>query len=192
MHMRLWILCLVCSLCCGFDFPWKKKTKPVTAQPPAVEMNAGYALLYDLLSDEKNVSKLLIIKKESSELENVIKAISKHSKEACEYLETIAKRDKSLNLQTSSLPPVEIQTRELISKTKGKQLLQAKGETLEFLLLLTQNEALSYGAHLATVIAAAEPDEKRKQFLDDLSRDLAALEERVLNMLLAHYKQINA
>jgi hypothetical protein len=77
----------------------------------------GYALLFNLLGDEKNVSKLLIIK-----------------------------------------------ARKSISKARAKELLTQSGKEFELRLLLSQNEALTYGAHLADVLAKAEPNERRANF----------------------------
>jgi hypothetical protein len=147
----------------------------------------GYALLFDLLGDEKNVSKLLIIKRERAELRELIKEISHRSASAHKELEAFAQADKRLNLKDRGLPGGESKTRESISKARGKQLLGDKGKEFELHLLLTQNEALTYASHLAAVIAAGEPNPARAQFLRELSHSLAQLQERVVAMLLSNY-----
>jgi hypothetical protein len=147
----------------------------------------GYALLFDLLGDEKDVSKLLIIKRERPELRNLVKEISHRSAIAHKELETFAKADKRLNLKDRALPVAESKTRESIGKARGKQLLGDKGKEFELHLLLTQNEALTYGAHLASIIAAHESNSARAQFLQELSQSLGQLQEQVVAMLLANY-----
>ena len=147
----------------------------------------GYALLFELLGDEKNVSKLLIIKRERPELRDLIRDIAQRCGTAHEELERFAQADSALNLKTNGLPAVEIGTRDAIGKTKAKQLLTESGKEFELRLLMTQHEALTYGSHLAAAIAKAETNAQRAQFLRRLSSDLEVLENRVTSMLLANY-----
>lgn len=160
----------------------------VKAEPAAV-LEHGYALLFRLMGDEKDVSKLLIIKKEKSELHDLIKEIAVRAKVAHQDLETLGNTDAHLNLKDEGLPPAEKATREAISKVKAKELLGAKGAELELLLLLSQNEALAYGSNLAGVLAASETRPKRKAFLEQLATDLDHLRGRVVTMLADHYRQ---
>ena len=66
-------------------------------------------------------------------------------------------------------------------------MLTDKGKDFEVHLLLTQNEALTYGSHLAAVIAAHEAEASRATVLRELSHSLAQLQQRVMAMLLANY-----
>ena len=147
----------------------------------------GYALLFELLGDEKNVSKLLIIKRERAELRDLIRDIARRCGQAHEELERFAKADPALNLKTNGLPAVEIGTRGAIGKTKAKQLLTESGKEFELRLLIAQHEALTYGSHLSATVAKAETNAQRAQFLRRLSSDLEVLENRVTSMLLANY-----
>ena len=147
----------------------------------------GYALLFELLGDEKNVSKLLIIKRERAELRDLIRDIAQRCGTAHEELERFAKADPAPNLKTNGLPAVEVGTRDAIGKTKAKQLLTESGKEFELRLLLTQQEALTYGSHLAATIAKSETNAQRAQILRRLSSDLEVLENRVTSMLLANY-----
>jgi hypothetical protein len=149
--------------------------------------NHGYALLFDLLGDEKNVSKLLIIKRERAELKEVVKAISHAAGEAHKQLEKFGKKDRSLNLKDMGLPGAETAARESISKAKAKELLTDKGQDFELKLLLSQNEALTYGQHLASTAAQRESNPQRQQFLQNLARELDQLRRRVVDILGAHY-----
>jgi len=149
--------------------------------------NHGYALLYDLMGDEGNVSKLLVIKRERPAFGELIKAISARSAAAHKQLEGYAKADRTLNLKDRGLPVAEVKTRESISKARGKELLTDGGKEFELNLLLAQNEALTYGAHLATVTAKAESNPERTRFLQILSDDLVQFQQRVVAMLTANY-----
>jgi hypothetical protein len=188
MNRTIFLLGFCAFLTCGFGW-FKKKEKVVTVKAePAAVLENGYALLFDLMGDEKDVSKLLIIKKETSELHELIKAIAVRAKVAHEDLETLGKADARLNLKDQGLPAAETATRQSISKMKGRELLAAKGTELELLLLLTQNEALTYGSNLTGLLAASESDAKRKAFLEQLAADLGDLRGRVVKMMLNHYR----
>src|SRR5688500_15678806 len=50
----------------------------------------GYALLFDLMGDERNVSKLLLIKRERAAVRDLIKEISDRSARAHQELEAFA------------------------------------------------------------------------------------------------------
>jgi hypothetical protein len=147
----------------------------------------GYALLYDLLGDEKNVSKLLIVKRERAELASLIKDISRVAADAHKTIEVLARLDARLNLIDRGLPRAEVATRERIAKARAKELLTDKGKDFELRLLLTQNEALIYGTHLAAAVVAEEENPDRVKFLNRLSSDLSSLQQRVVGMLATNY-----
>jgi hypothetical protein len=145
--------------------------------------NNTLALLDDLLGDEKNVSKILIIKRNSDELGILVKDISKTAGDGAKMLEVLAKTQPGLNLKATDLPPGEAATRKAISKTKEQLLLHSKDAEFEFQLLLTQVEALNYGAHLAMVVADTETDANATRDFLRLSAKLRDLGERVEAML---------
>ena len=89
-------------------------------------------------------------------------------------------KSRSSNMQ---LPLIEQETRDSIGKYRTKQLVFQNSQKIELPLLLTQAEALTYGSHLAKVVANHEPEPTRKQYLDQLSIDLMRLQERVVALL---------
>jgi hypothetical protein len=139
------------------------------------------------MGDEKNVSKLLIFKRERPELRALVQDISDRANKAHQALEAFAKADRTLNLKDQGLPAGEVLTRSAIAKARAKELLTEKGKEFELRLLLTQNEALTYGAHLAATAAAGETVMERRQMLQQLSTDLLQLEKRIGEMLLKNY-----
>ena len=145
------------------------------------------ALLFDLLGDEKNVSKLLIIKRERPELKALINEISQRTGKAHKELEEFAKSDRSLNLKDMGLPAAEVLTRKAIAKTRAKELLTESGKDFELHLLLAQNEALTYGGHLATIAANSDTVTNRHQMLQQLSTDILQLQRKTVEMLLKNY-----
>jgi hypothetical protein len=80
----------------------------------------------------------------------------------------------------------EVAARKAISKTKEHTLLHSKDAEFEFQLLLTQVEALNYGAHLAMVVAENEPNADRTRDFLRLSSQFRELNEQVLAMLRRH------
>jgi len=147
----------------------------------------GYALLADLCGDEKDLSKLRFFKNERAELKALLQEIAGTNRVAYEALQKFAKADPAINLKDTGLPAAEVEAREAISKFKQSAILSSKGKDLEVQLLLDQNEALTYGSHLARVIAQAEPDSQRRAFLEQLAGNLGVLQQRVLKMLSSAY-----
>ena len=148
----------------------------------------GYALLADLVGDERDVSRLRLIKRERSELKGLLQDIAGTNRVAYETLQRFAKADAALNLKDQGLPAAEVAARKAISKYKEKAILASKGKELELQVLLAQNEALTYGSHLAGVIALTEPDRQRRQFLEELAANLGKLQQRVVAMLSSCYR----
>ena len=158
---------------------------PPPAPPRAVGAASrhGYALLYQILGQERQVSKLLIIKQERDALETVIDAISEDCGAAYDRLGELAKETPRLDLSDTGLPVAELRTREAIAATRQDQLLAASGRELELQLLLSQNEALTYSAHLADTLARSEPDPARLAYVRALWKDLTSRLHDVQSLL---------
>jgi hypothetical protein len=162
--------------------PHDAKASPKTT-PNVATRNNALALLNDLLGDEKNVSKILIIKQNSEELKRLIKDISDTAGNGAKLLESFAKKDSSIQFAATDLPPGEVATRKTISKLKEHDLLHSKNAEFEFQLLLTQAEAMNYGAALAKVAAENETQPEQARALFTLSTKLGMLHDQVLTML---------
>jgi hypothetical protein len=190
--LKIPALFLLCSLCACQSLRHPSATpQPVessTAEKTAADLqtrNNALALLDDLLNDEKNVSKVLIVKRNSDELGRLVESISKTAGNGEKMLQSLANSEPGLDLKKQDLPPGEVAARKAISKTKEHVLLHSKDAEFEFQLLLTQVEALNYGAHLAMVAAENEPHANHTRELLALGAQLRELQEQVLAMLRA-------
>ncbi|MGZ5545700.1 MAG: hypothetical protein ACXWIU_13595 [Limisphaerales bacterium] len=179
---------LLCSFgCAAIRNQPESHNQPTTvtnATPAQGVLQNGYALLFDLLGDEKNVSLLHFIKSEQPELKTLMSDISRVSGEAYKRLEEFGQADPYLNLKNEGLPLAELAARKSISTMKTRLLLHGKGPEFELQLLLSQNEALVYGANLAQVTAASETDSQRALYLRETADRLLQLDNRVVQMLL--------
>lgn len=162
-------------------------------QPPAAAASLqqqtrvnSYSLLHQLLAQQRNVDKLLLIKLESAELKHLIKTIAASSGAGADRLEEFAREDGSLRLDQFSLPPGEVATRDAIASTKKKELLTPFNSNFELDLLLTQFEALSYAWHLGKVAAQNEPDVGRARVLNELSSEMKGLHGQVFSLMRSH------
>jgi len=180
----LWLLSSALLFCAGHPVGASDRAHSVAADQVGEH---GYALLFDLLGDEKDVAKLRIIKRERDELKNFIKEVSRVSGEAHKKLQEFGKNDGRLNLKAMGLPSAEVETRKAISQTKEKALLGSTGKEFELELLLDQNEALAYGAHLARVVSGHEDNPIRADFLRQVADDLGRLQQKLRGMLLSNY-----
>jgi hypothetical protein len=169
--------------CAHFQKAVPPKNATVISAEKLQMRNNSASLLYDLLGDEKNVGKVLVIKGNREELHRLIKTISAASGEGAKRLEKMAKGDPTLNLHAIELPTGEKATRDAISKTKEHELLFSSGENFEFTLLLTQAEALSYGWHLAKIAAenSSRPEQARE--FDSLSVAMEDLYKQVVALM---------
>jgi hypothetical protein len=199
------VLCLSASLLCGCAKTEKTQQSQKTASVPAsgnettqnskdengpnggsgerdkvAVCNNAASLLHDLLGQEKNVSKILLIKKKAPAFEKLIKDISKMADDGEKQLDHFAKDNPAFDLHQMSLPPGEVAAREAQSKAQEHTLLAAKDQTFEFDMLLTQAQALDYGSHLAGVAAenCTIPDGGRE--FNALETDLNGLYMQVL------------
>ena len=145
--------------------------------------NNALALLDDLLNDEKNLSKVLLIKHHSEQLGKLVKEISRTAAQGAKALELMVKEEPGINLKETALPAGEVAARDAISKSKEHTLLHSADTEFELQLLLTQSDALNYGAQLARVAALNESAADRARTLSNLSSQLGNLHEQVIAML---------
>ena len=154
----------------------------------ASDISEGYALLYDLVSKEKQSSLLSIIKKESPELKSLLESISKTSKATAKELDTLASMDPPLNLKVTRLPRMEHAARESIDKETSKEILHSNGVDLEFNMVSSQLAAMNYATHLARSLAVVETNPQRKAFLQRTARKFSELHGQVYKMLFTRYQ----
>ncbi|HSY19271.1 MAG TPA: hypothetical protein VK815_13090 [Candidatus Acidoferrales bacterium] len=153
MHRKLLLVVPLLGLLCGCaHIPKPLAPAAVPGDVGKVQLrNNAASLLHDLLGDEKDVSKVFVIKNGNQELIQFIKLISNTAAEDEKQLEQLAQTDALLNLNALNLPPGETAARDAVAKSVERDLLFSAGANFEFNLLLTQTQALSYGWHLAKV-----------------------------------------
>lgn len=163
---RLGLASLLCLSSTGCALLQKEKAPP--PQPASrSELIDGYKLLYDLVSQEKDVPKLLIIKNETPPLRAFIKEIGRTASLVQKELEQLKPRLKD---SADPLPLAERQTRKAIEKTRTRELLRSRGADFELRLVLSQLEALTYAVHLAQSLAAAESSPARRKMLTEFEQ----------------------
>jgi len=160
------IACSVLLFGCSTTGPGSPSAAAVPAAAGSTEAgndriqvrNNASSLLAQLLDEEKNVSKILIVKRGSRELSGLIKAISTAAADGGERIKVLAQHDPTLDLRRQDLPAGEKATRDAEGKTEEYELLFSSGAEFEFTLLLTQAQALDYGSHLAKVASDNSTD----------------------------------
>jgi hypothetical protein len=176
-------VCGIAALCVGCHL------FPPAPRPPAVgaatTRNNAYSLLHQLLSEDKDVSYLSLVKRENAPLKDLMKRIASTSAEGAGLLEELAKRDPSLRLDAVDLPSGEMATRRAIADFKQGQLLKDKRGDLELALLMSQAEALNYAWHLSLVASEVENRPDAHAALNKIRGDMENLYWQVWAMLLA-------
>jgi hypothetical protein len=174
---------------CAMLAPGATGDTPPPTQVNVSDLSEGYALLYDLVSREKQISLLSIVKKESPELKSLLERISEASKATVTELDTLARMNPPLNLKVTHLPKIELAARESIDKTTSKEIMRTKGVDMEFNMVSSQLAAMNYAAHLARSLATVETNTPRKEFLQRTDRRFSALHGQVHTMLLTRYQR---
>ena len=160
-----------------------QKVIPTVAWHQTRVRNEGYSLLYQLLGQESDAAKILIIKHVDPPVADLIKEIATACDQAKKGLEQFRAKDRHLNFELANLPEIEVKARSAIQSTETKQLLFSSGKTFEVNFLFTQAEAMNYAAHLAQVLHDQENDPARKEFLARLSDQTTSLHDRVMALL---------
>lgn len=182
------LLLLLCGAGCG-SVKGAREAKASVTEPAPATTNAlyqGYALLSDLTGDESDVSKLKWIKHESPDLKLLTDQIAGTNRAAHKELEAWQKAG-GLDLKHDGLPWAERAARKAISDYKSHRLLHSKAKELEIELLLSQNEALTYGAHLALVLSTSETNTNRAAALARIYSELLTLQHKVQATFDTHY-----
>jgi hypothetical protein len=180
----LLILCLVGGVFAG-EASARQPNPPAADASKAEVRNNAASLLADLLGKDKNVSKILIIKRNSAEFGKLIKSISKAADDGEKQLQALAKADPTLSLHALQLPPGEEAARAADGKATEHELLSSSGPVFEFNLLLSQAQALNYASNLAKVAAdnSSSPDQSR--VFNQLNVSLANLYKQVIARMRA-------
>jgi len=174
-----WLAAML-SVACILTGCQSPRARPASGNSAAqATRNNCYSLLHQLLDEQKDVSMLRFIKREHTDVKNLVKKIATNSGTGARLLEKFAKDDPSIKLDDIRLPPGELATRDAIASTKEKELLSQTGDEFELTLLLTQTEALSYAWHLAKVTGENEPLRDRARALAGVSKDMENLYREV-------------
>jgi hypothetical protein len=131
---------------------------------------------------------LRFIKREHSDVKNLVNKIAAAAGVGSKVLEELAKHDSSIRLDDIWLPSGEAATRQAIAATEKKELLAQTGDALDLTLLLTQTAALSYAWHLAEVAGENEPQPERARALAGISKNMENLYHEAFVMLLSKTK----
>lgn len=170
---------------CALLEPRAKNDAPTNVN--VSERSAGYALLYELATQQKHSNLLSLIKRESPELKELLERISKTSEATATELELLAKMNPPLNLKVTHLPRIEQATRDSIAKETGKEILHTNGVMMEFTMVSSQLAGMNYAAHLARTLALVEGNARRRAFLQRTDRTYSELHDQVQKMLSVRY-----
>jgi hypothetical protein len=143
------------------------------AREQLADPNSGYALLYAIVSVQKNSDKILIIRKVSPD----VSALTNE----------IAKDNPSIKLDAVVLPTIEIRQRESAALERAKQFLAITGKPFERLLLLTESGVLTTERHLTRVMGDEEKNPQRKIFWKNAQQRFDQIYAKLRALLESQY-----
>ncbi len=133
----------ILSGCCE-----KKQPTTLPGQQPE-----GFALLYNVSSQEQDVDKLLWIKTPGKEIADWVKEIAAFNKAVTTQLEAWKQDGSVTNLKNLSLPPAEVKARaQASSETTGELLFETDAD-LRVIMVYSQLQSLGYCSDLCHAIA---------------------------------------
>jgi hypothetical protein len=91
--------------------------------------------------------------------------------------------DPTIDLDVDLSAELEQETRSAIQSTTKSELMGAGGREFELRMLISQLESTRYGSHLAEQIAEADPNEQRRDYLEQLAEQLEELRQRAFELL---------
>ena len=142
---------------------------------PALQRDAGHALLLDTLKDEARVGGLLSIKTVPPETATLIRRIATTSERSAKALESLFAGPPPIDSSRTWLPLPEIEARDWIANRTTIALLGGDGRTLEVDLILSQLKVTDYIAALAAALSKNEPSSSRRDELDRIRSEYVAL-----------------
>ncbi len=151
--------------------------------PPPSPLGYGYALLHDLLSQQKNVDKILLLKNESDALDELLTDIAEASGDGAAQIKEMADTNNMISLGVIGLPMIERRVRKAMSDDTASKLLAAGGREFELRMLLAQFRATGYVAELARQIAELENDGGRAEWLRSYADRYKKLRDRTFDLL---------
>lgn len=175
------LIALIAALFCGCHTPARSRSEERHAER-TIRSNA-YSLLYELLSQQKNLGLLLIIKSAGDRIDTVVREIARDSNRGARLIEDFAAEDETLLLGDTWLPPAESEARERLADAMRRNLLGESGEPFEFYLLMAQSQALPYAATLAEVASAHENQPSRSNALRALGAVMRRHHQEVITLL---------
>jgi len=180
---------LAISLCAGCATP---DTAPKRAglDKERTMLSEGYSLLHEEAGDFDRAKWILLVKKESESVHDVIAAASNLGDDVKKDLERIARDYPGVRIDLDPLPEMENRKRAAIAKDRAKYFAPVVGHggrEYERTVLIALANGLNHERHLCEVMAAAEPDAGLQKFLLDTEKRFSALNERVNALLEKEY-----
>lgn len=124
------------------------------------ELTVGYSLLYDQVTKQQNVDKLLLVKKTSPDTAALLHDIAATCGDVRKTLEDYIREEDVIVLNRPALPKAEAATRRAREEAARKAILSSGGSDME--LLLSQVEGLTYAQQLTLFLAKTEAKSKRE------------------------------
>lgn len=131
----------------------------------AVQRDAGFGLLINLLDQEARLDGLLGIKSYPPATVSIIKAIASGASEGARKLKATRDDSPPIDWSSEGLPLTEIEARNRIASRTSLRLLSASGAEGELELLLSQLKATEYILALSSALAQQADSEVRRTIL---------------------------
>ena len=151
---------------------------------PRENLNGGFFLLHDLLSDEHDVPLLTDLKTSPQEIQDFAKKVSLTAEDGKAALDKMRDSDPKISWDKNPLPKIEQDVRASIKGEKQHQLLfGTKDNDFVRAFLVSQAEASKYAANIAKVMAQEDKNPRHVHELTRISDRWHALYEEDFRLM---------
>ncbi|CAN5168909.1 hypothetical protein BH24PSE2_BH24PSE2_14680 [soil metagenome] len=154
------------------------------------ELARGYALLYELVSTLRHANKAFLVKFEADDVQALTNEVSGTLTKMTGKLERMAAGEAGFDLEDTGTPKFASEARKAMSLARIKSFAPIMGKTgtdFERTLLLTQAGQLNQARYLSELLAEAEANADRREFVKGINEKFDQLYSRVNQLLEERY-----
>jgi len=181
------LLLAVLCFCLGCASPQRYFCPRVADAEPKQPIQEGYALLYALANQEKNVDRLMRDHGTSPRSQEVMEEIARVNRDLLGSLERWAQDDPARSGSRSGPPDLEAQGRDLMRQEVTWQLLLSGKRESAKTLLLAQHQTLIYESCLLKAIRGSEGCKERRKETGEYAERIDRLSSRVAELITVEH-----
>jgi hypothetical protein len=155
----------------------------LASETRAEKLSDGYALLFDLSSDEKNADGVFLFKTATPETKETVKRLADLFRRVNHQLKAWSDADSTIDLDVTHLPALEVETRKGIASQHAHEVFATKTPAFDKLFLTLQWQSIYYALNMVKALEKQETSTERRHVLAQWVVEFEQLRVEVSEML---------